>query len=944
MKSAFRRIFCLAVIVGLLLSLQIIPSFAQDSTPPALKDQRYEEQSNRYLGLEQDADGLWFRPEGVQAPAATASTESLAAALYQGGPDNFGYTFTDPVAHSWISASSGTNTGVTNTNTMSGAIDIGFPFKYYENSYSKIYVARHGYANFEFNGNWTSQSRIPSAGPPNNVIAPHWAPHDNVNGYVRYLRGGSAPNRFFVVEWNRLTRDTTRLDEYTFGFVLYENGDIVFQYQGMPTPTSGYSCQASGIEDSTGTVGLSITPFCQLISSNHAVRIYRPAPAARVAFDHSFQGTFTHAGAENTFTINVRNIGELGADGYNAISMSSWPLALYESDGVTPLTDHDSDGSPDTGNIQQSQSKAVVVKMETPLGATVGSSNSAMLTFCSSKNPAVCRSVNLQTAVPAPFAQSVSDNGQVSQSLIQPAAQASKYLGYGWDTSVLELPNGNFLNTWTVGRCLDSNCERYANEILYTVVDKYGNTVRAATKLADLGGSPYPYNRDDAPAAAVAPDGSIGLLWSRYSEQYGDNTYGYNYNLFFAVLDSQGKFKYGPANLTNNTTFGDYFTVGLPRYYKTSLSATGDNRFVLVWDGSQRAANCSSGDCWLDDVYYSTRTSNGSQLSGATKFTNDVAGSNQWESFDSSSVAALANNRALITYTRGSDSSIMYAVINSSGGVVKDKTKLAPNAYGYGSDAAQLSDGSIVIAWNYNRDEILTIRFIGLNSSYNPVTTTIPLDHLAASAGAENVSVTTDKNGRAVLTWMDSYNGAQKYLYYALVNGSGSVLTSPMVFYTSRSTFPYATVSTNGMGNTTYSSEINSGVDSAVWPAQPVAFASPGMAATVDVHYTNYGQQDATGVKITAELDANLIFAGDSEGMIPTISGNTVEWELDDLKFLEQKSFRFYLFTPTDDEVGTSYPVTLTIQSAETDSAQQNNTAAVTVVKARQVFLPLINR
>ena len=114
------------------------------------------------------------------------------------------------------------------------------------------------------------------------MIAPHWAPIDEVRGYVRYLRGGSAPNRWFVMEWNRVRSNYEEVDEYTFEAILYESGDIVFQY-GTMISRDYYWCQASGIEDSSGLNGLAITPFCNTVAGNHAVRITRPGQAARGA-------------------------------------------------------------------------------------------------------------------------------------------------------------------------------------------------------------------------------------------------------------------------------------------------------------------------------------------------------------------------------------------------------------------------------------------------------------------------------------------------------------------------------------------------------------------------------------------------------------------------------------------------------------------------------------
>ena len=84
-----------------------------------------------------------------------------------------------------------------------GPIDIGFPFKFYENTRSQVYISRFGFLAFTDNNIYNSQSEVPSPEPPNEVIAPHWVPSYSTPGYVRYLRGGAVPNRWFAVEWNR---------------------------------------------------------------------------------------------------------------------------------------------------------------------------------------------------------------------------------------------------------------------------------------------------------------------------------------------------------------------------------------------------------------------------------------------------------------------------------------------------------------------------------------------------------------------------------------------------------------------------------------------------------------------------------------------------------------------------------------------------------------------
>ena len=229
-------------------------------------------------GPVQSDDGLWRMPADATPPA-----EGVDVPQSTGGPDDFGYTWDDSEPLNWIDASGGINTGINASVDHAGPFDIGFPFKYYENTYGQLFVSRFGFLAFNDTGIYNSQSRVPSAEKPDDVIAPHWVPTDRLDGYLRYLHGGTAPNRWFVVEWNRLVSEDPPdpPDVYTFEVVLHETGDIVFQY-GTMTVQGGYWCQASGIEDSTGLDGLSITPFCQISCRQSRRAHYQTRAAARV--------------------------------------------------------------------------------------------------------------------------------------------------------------------------------------------------------------------------------------------------------------------------------------------------------------------------------------------------------------------------------------------------------------------------------------------------------------------------------------------------------------------------------------------------------------------------------------------------------------------------------------------------------------------------------------
>lgn len=444
---------------------------------------------------------------------------------------------------------------------------------------------------------------------------------------------------------------------------------------------------------------------------------------------------------------------------------------------------------------------------------------------------------------------------------------------------------------------------------------------------------------DASPAVVAAPNGRIGLVWYRELEQNGQ----YNYNIYFAVLDVSGSIVYGPVNLTNNSSWES----NAVRLYSPHITATGDNRFVLTWSRIQYFPSCSSNDCSLYDIYYAVRDTSGNAVRSITRLTFDTIGSSS-EGYYWPNLTTLSGNRVLLTWERGSEADIYYAVLNSAGDIVKNKTNLTNDGYSsydYVSDAVQLSDGKIVVGWyGYTGGSTTSvIRFSVLDTSYNRIVAPITLDNPAAPNGNSYVSIAADNAGHAILTWMDYVsNNNHRNLYYALVDGSGSILTPPMIFRTTQAS--KIETSYNGYGNTSYSSSISAGVDTAIWPIISLVGGPPGGAASIGVNYANHGQTIGTGVVITATLGPELTYLNDTSGVAPTIASNKVTWHLPDLNFLDHHQFTLYATVPSTATIGTRYPVTLTIAANESDANPSDNTANLEVMAAIQIFLPIIQR
>lgn len=745
---------------------------------------------------------------GAEPPAPAAGVSLLAA----GGPDDFGYTWDDAEPFSWIDATTAEDTELAGDDELTAAIDIGFDFKFYENTYSQLYISTNGLVSFGGADDWSNQP-IPSLASPNDFIAAFWGdlcvnvPEFNT-GTVFYQQVGTAPERFFVAEWHKVSLYGST-DLLTFQVILHENGDIVVQYLSL----SGYlEGAAVGIEDSAGTTGLQYLYNEPGLEDNKAVRFRRPAPSARVGVSPTYGSRLTTVGETVAFQLAIRNTGDRGADVFDLTASSAWPVAFYRADGSTPLTDTDGDGLVDTGSIAQDATITITARVTTPGTARAADGNTASFTIRSSVDPTKSTTASLQTVVPAPFAQVYSDDadGAMSIDLVRPHAQVARKATadwrYGYDMAVAEAPGG-FAYVWSRNRCLGDPCTIYLTEIEYALLDRYGNVALPATRLTDHSQATV-HTYDHYPAVAVAPNGHIGVLWQRYL--WNESTGQVNFNIHFAILDRSGDLVHGPANVTNNEAWGPWGELNVPRYFRPRIAATDDNRFVLAWLQEQQ----ESGG-WVDDIYYAVRGPAGGEVRGPTRLTQDTPGDS---GYLTPALARISSARAILSWASraAGNGDIRYAVLDSSGAIVKPATGLSVDdavVDWWNCDVAELSDGRILLAWEawgcFPDEWTSRIRFAILDSSYNRVVPPTCLGgHPAAIGGDTGASVAADASGNAVLTWTDDDDGDHRHLFYALVGSNGTVRTSPMILRTAEVPewgSENIGTSLDGYGNTSYS-------------------------------------------------------------------------------------------------------------------------------------------
>ena len=905
-------------------------------------------------GPQEDADGRWYMPPGHAAfETHTQQPQST------GGPDQFGYTWDDSVPSSWIDATDGTDTGMSgySSGQAVGPISLPFTFHFYENAYPELWISASGILAFSVHDAMTSGpwgTRFPEPDNPANLIAPLWSAFElgeqGPTNRVYYKGGGVSPNLYFVVEWYLVRYSNSPyggITEFTYEVILYQNGDIRFQYQTIDTG-GGYYCDdvAIGMENSNGYDGLTYLDYCDVPPSGTAVHFTRPPDSARVLLLNPYDGIFTQPHKFLNYELQINNNGTLGTDTYNLTTTSNWDLTFKNSGGI-PLTDTNADGIVDTGPLAQGAEFKFVAEVHTPTIINPMDQNNMSVTITSSKNASKSKVATLQAAVPVPFVQSFDESG-MGLYLVQPGGQQQSILSEDWglDMAVAETPTHGFAYLWYTQRWLDDDYNLGVNEIEYTILDSLGQPIRAITKLVDHSGATVD-TYDDNPTVAVAPNGSIGVLWDRWLV---NDTWQRNYNIYFAILAPTGELSYGPVNITNNDNWGGGNDLNIPRLYSASIAATDNNRFFLSW---YRGYEASDND-WVSNIAYAIRDSNGSEIKPPTELTDDSPGANR--QYYSPSVAQIADQQAVIAFSRVENnvSDLYFTVLDSDGNITKSMTNLSDDggaSYEIGRpDIEKFNNGNIAVAWNTRDDTLYTVLDTNYNRIVNPTIVSHPAERSAGNFVTTYLSLASDPTGHVVLTWADPDWNNSRHLFYALLNSNGTLQTPSMLFLS-----PGYRINTGAQGyaSTSYTFDPTTpGVDTNI-QAPVVNLVPPNGTVDVPIQFGNNGSALATSVTITASLSSGLTYMGDNSGVTPItntanttflISNTQYTWPFStDMGFLSSGQFDLYVGIGNVG-IGTSYPMTITISSAESDEITSNNTYILKIIAAQKIFLPVVTR
>jgi len=155
----------------------------------------------------------------------------------------------------------GTDIGIFDDDHVIFDVPIGFAFPYDGSLFSSIDVSANGYASFGGTYYFGDHYRIPDSRKPNGYLAPFATDTLPRIGDSRVLVStrGAAPRRVFIVQWTRMGLYDDPEASLTFQLLLYESGEVEFQYADMLDGAFHFSDGSDatiGVENLDGTAGV----------------------------------------------------------------------------------------------------------------------------------------------------------------------------------------------------------------------------------------------------------------------------------------------------------------------------------------------------------------------------------------------------------------------------------------------------------------------------------------------------------------------------------------------------------------------------------------------------------------------------------------------------------------------------------------------------------------
>ncbi|MCD4819883.1 MAG: choice-of-anchor D domain-containing protein [Candidatus Cloacimonetes bacterium] len=243
-----------------------------------------------------------------------------------GGPDTYGYSWIDSneaggPSYNWVEISSVGTSLTMSDDDNEASLALGFDFSYYGNSYSTINVCSNGWLSFTSTNTTYTNATIPGSSDPNNVLALFWDDLNPTSGGNIYYYADNTNNRF-IVEYDQIQHyGTTYPGTYTMQAIIYQNGDIVYQYKTMLETLDSATI---GIENSDGTDGLQVVYNASYVTDGLAILFSTDSATSWLNIDTN-SGSIAPSGNE-TITLSIDTAGmEVGTYTKNLVVTSNDP-------------------------------------------------------------------------------------------------------------------------------------------------------------------------------------------------------------------------------------------------------------------------------------------------------------------------------------------------------------------------------------------------------------------------------------------------------------------------------------------------------------------------------------------------------------------------------------------------------------------------------------------
>ena len=222
-------------------------------------------------------------PDPIGYHPASLSKDSKAEPYYppvitdQGGPDEYGYEWTDSnepggPTYSWVDiTSTGTPIAGLGDDTNVGPYSIGFTFNYYGIDYSTFRFCTNGFISFTSTSAAYSNIAMPSTSAPLAMLAAFWDDLNFNDGGTAYYYTNNTDS--LVVSWVDVAHYSAG-GPYTFQIILLGNDKIVYQYQSLADPLNSATV---AIQNEDGTIGLQTAYNADYLQNGLAIE-YAAAP------------------------------------------------------------------------------------------------------------------------------------------------------------------------------------------------------------------------------------------------------------------------------------------------------------------------------------------------------------------------------------------------------------------------------------------------------------------------------------------------------------------------------------------------------------------------------------------------------------------------------------------------------------------------------------------